>query len=143
VAYLLDLEHAWLPTRILSEASGCEPIAPAHLERLVVTEQVIKEALRLYPATPVMSRTPLAPEVAGYRLRPGRPDLHSDHRHALLWNDPGCFDLDRIFPEREAILKLTQYMPFGAGRWICLGASFAMTEAKVLLARFIRAARFD
>ena len=40
-------------------------------------------------------------------------------------------------------MKRTQYMPFGGGPRICLGAAFAMVEAKVLLASFVRAARFD
>jgi cytochrome P450 len=34
-------------------------------------------------------------------------------------------------------------MPFGAGPRICLGAAFSMIEAKVLLASFVRAARFE
>jgi cytochrome P450 len=35
-----------------------------------------------------------------------------------------------------------QYMPFGAGPRICIGASFSMTESVVMLASFVRAARF-
>jgi cytochrome P450 len=34
-------------------------------------------------------------------------------------------------------------MSFGAGQRICLGASFAMTEANDLFASLVRAARFD
>ncbi len=147
--YLMARAPAW-QQRIRDEVEqvcGAEPIGPGQLGRLVVTEQVIKEALRLYPAAPVMSRTPLAPvEIAGYRIQPGDPifiPIYAIHRHELLWDDPHRFDPDRFLPEREAKLKRTQYMPFGAGPRICLGASFAMAEAKVLLASFIRAAKFD
>lgn len=64
-------------------------------------------------------------------------------RHALLWDDPDRFDPDRFLPERGAALARTQYMPFGAGPRICFGASFALIEAKVLLASFVRAASFE
>jgi cytochrome P450 len=34
-------------------------------------------------------------------------------------------------------------MPFGAGPRICIGAAFAMIEATIMLATFVRAARFE
>ena len=36
-----------------------------------------------------------------------------------------------------------QFMPFGAGPRICIGAAFAMIEATIMLATFVRAARFE
>jgi cytochrome P450 len=50
-----------------------------------------------------MTRTPLAPEIAGYRLQPGDPifvPIYAIHRHSLLWTD-----LDRFLSECEAMLK--------------------------------------
>ena len=34
-------------------------------------------------------------------------------------------------------------MPFGAGPRICIGAAFAMIEATIMVATFVRAARFE
>ncbi len=147
--YLLARATIW-QQRIRDEViavAGQGPVEARHLDNLVVTERVIKESMRLYPPAPVMARTPIEPvELAGLKLNPGDQvfvPIYALHRHQQLWHDPDRFDPDRFLPEREATLKRTQYMPFGAGPRICLGAAFALVEAKVLLASFIRAARFD
>jgi cytochrome P450 len=64
------------------------------------------------------------------------------HRHRRLWSDPDRFDPTRFAPEREADFPRGQFMPFGAGPRICLGAAFAMVEATVVLAGLVRAAHF-
>jgi len=111
-----------------------------------VTERVLREAMRLYPPAPMLARTPRAREtIAGHDVAPGEQILmpvFAIHRHRRLWSDPDRFDPDRFLPERAETYRRTQYMPFGAGPRICIGASFALVEAKVLLASLIRAARF-
>lgn len=146
--YLLARAPDW-QSRVRDEVgdvAGDAPLSAEHVEKLVVTERVIKEALRLYPAAPIMARTPLeAVDIAGYELVPGNQvfiPIYAVHRHERLWDEPGRFDPDRFLPERENKLKRTQFMPFGGGPRICLGAAFAMIEAKTLLASFVRAARF-
>lgn len=146
--YLLARAPHWqqLIRDEVANVAGQDPIAPAHLDRLDITERFIKEVMRLYPPAPIVSRTPLEPMViAGHAIEPGHPvymPIYAIHRHHQLWQDPDRFDPDRFLPEREALMKRTQYMPFGAGPRICLGAAFAMLEAKTLLASFVRAARF-
>jgi cytochrome P450 len=118
-----------------------------HLARLAVTQQVLKESMRLFPPAPSMGRVVAEPiTVAGESFAPGDLVLFPIfciHRHKRLWKDPNRFDPTRFTPEREKNYHRTQYMPFGAGPRICIGNAFAMTEAATLLATFVRAAQFD
>ncbi len=146
--YLLAKAPHWQAAarREVGEVIGGADISAGHLDRLVVVERVIKEALRLYPPAAVLARTPRAPTtLGGIPFQPGDQlvvPIWSVHRHHLLWDDPGRFDPDRFLPEREARMQRLQFMPFGAGPRVCIGAGFAMAEAKVLLAEMLRSAEF-
>jgi cytochrome P450 len=125
---------------------GNAPVRADHIERLAVTGRVLKEALRLYPPAPVLSR------MAGRDLEIGRQSLpagaiiiipiYAVHRHRRLWGDPDRFDPDRFLPEAEEKHLRTQFMPFGFGQRTCIGMAFAMIEATVLLATLVRDAQF-
>lgn len=126
---------------------GDGPITAEHLPRLVLTQQVLKEAMRLYPPVPAMSRTAMRTSVLGGEEVPAGSmivvPIWCIHRHRRLWSDPNRFDPMRFTPEREAKFPRGQFMPFGAGPRFCLGAAFAMVEATVVLAGLIRGARFN
>ena len=125
---------------------GEEPISAEHVERFVTLERVLKEAMRLFPPVPVMTRVAAADATFG-EVRLSNPTLivipiFAVHRHNRLWDDAGRFDPDRFLPEREASIRRTQYMPFGFGPRICIGSAFAMTEALAVLATLLRRASF-
>ena len=61
------------------------------------------------------------------------------HRHKTLWNAPDLFDPSRFLPERRADIPRYGYLPFGAGPRVCIGQSFSMQEAILILARVMRA----
>jgi cytochrome P450 len=126
---------------------GDGPVTADHLPRLVLAQQVLKEAMRLYPPVPAMSRTALKSMTLGGEEVPAGSmivvPIWCIHRHRRLWSDPDRFDPARFTPEREAEFPRGQFMPFGAGPRICLGGAFAMMEATVVLASLIRGARFD
>src|SRR6476469_2045480 len=106
--YLLARVPEW-QDRIRDEVAsvaGQQPIAAADIERLTVTTQVLKEAMRLYPPAPVLSRLATAEVQFGpHRLPQGSLlllPIYAIHRHRKLWTDPDLFDPDRFSPQREA-----------------------------------------
>ncbi|WP_300064187.1 cytochrome P450 [uncultured Roseobacter sp.] len=114
------------------------------VDRLPFVRQVIDEALRLYPPAGVVSRTAQkADDLNGADIRPGDTvmiPIYALGRHALLWDAPDSFRPER-FADRKAIDRYA-YLPFGDGPRICIGASFALQEAVIILATLLSRFRF-
>lgn len=112
------------------------------LPRLPCVQQIVQEALRLYPPAAFLSRTAQVPDrLEDREIRRGDTvmlPIYALHRHRLLWDDPDRFDPDRFAPgvERDRFA----FLPFGAGPRICIGANFALQEAAIILATLL--ARF-
>ena len=127
------------------DASSCEAGGDAALTQLPLTRAVIEEAMRLYPPVPFLSRAAVVDDrVAGYRIPRGSLVMIAPyvlHRHRRLWNDPDCFDPDRFLPPRRDAIDRFAYLPFGAGPRVCIGASFSLQEAVIVLARVVHAVR--
>lgn len=131
----------------VAEVTGGGPVAAEHIARLAVTQRVLKELMRLYPPVPAMTRVNREPvELGGLKLP--QPALivlpvYVIHRHHSRWPDADRFDPDRFLPEREATYHRMQFMPFGVGPRVCIGAAFAMTEATAVLATLLQKARLS
>jgi cytochrome P450 len=147
--YLISQSPEW-EERMLAEIEsvvGSEPVTAAHYRRLGVVQQVVSESLRLYPTAPVIIRD-IVDDVSFYGTRIpagtiGIIPIYAIHRHRSFWDDPDRFDPGRFDPDRAEKPSRYQYMPFGAGPRICLGATFALIEATIMVATFVRAARFE
>jgi cytochrome P450 len=145
--YLLARSPDW-QERVRCEVNNVtagRPITADDLPKLAITQRVLKESMRLYPPVPAMTRVNCeATELAGISLP--QPTLivipvFAVHRHHKLWDDPDKFDPDRFLPERECKHQRMQFMPFGAGPRVCIGASFAMIEATAVLATLLQSVR--
>jgi cytochrome P450 len=146
--YLLARSPVWSAALEdeIERVTGGEAISAAHVEKLVLTQQVLKESMRLYPPVPMMSRQAIGDaRIDGHLVRAGTSVLlpiYAIHRHTKRWENPDEFDPARFAPEKEKTIARYQYMPFGAGPRICIGMSFAMIEAMAILGTFLRRARF-
>ena len=131
----------------IERVAGSGPVTAAHVEQLVTVAQVLNESLRLFPTAPVIIRDIDADtELAGVPIPAGTIGIipiYAIHRHRSYWDDPDRFDPSRFAPGRRDKAGRFQFLPFGAGPRICIGAAFAMIEATIMLATFVRAARFE
>ncbi len=113
---------------------------PADLPRLVYTDTVLRESMRLYPPVWVIGRRALAPfRLGGYDIPADTNMLISQlimHRDPRYFPEPERFDPDRWSANdpRGASIPRFAYLPFGGGPRVCIGAGFAMMEAVLLLA---------
>jgi cytochrome P450 len=131
----------------VDEVLGRGPVEPHHLDRLVYTRAVIDEAIRLYPPAPYMSRTAIQDDQIGDLLIPAGSMVaiapYVLHRHRKLWDQPDAFRPERFLPEERGRIDRFAYLPFGAGPRVCIGASFSLQEAVIVLATIVRSARLD
>jgi cytochrome P450 len=147
--FLLGFAPEWRERleRELDEVIGDRQISPEILPRLVVTKAVVEEALRLYPAAPSITRQPIDEDVVGGEKVDSRTRIIVSpwilHRHFSLWREPAHFDPSRFLPGARDRIDRFAYLPFGAGPRICIGASFAIQEAVILLAAICRNFRLD
>jgi len=93
----------------------------------------------LYPPAGILSRTAQAPDtLCGREVKAGDTvmiPIYALHRHHQLWKNPNAFAPER-FADRKAINRYA-YLPFGDGPRICIGASFALQEAILILAHLL------
>ncbi|MFE7774015.1 cytochrome P450 [Streptomyces sp. NPDC057445] len=113
------------------------------LDALPYLTQVLKEAMRLYPAGPVIGRqTVAAAEIGGHTIPAGKDVIVAPwvtHRHPRYWEEPERFDPERFTPELEKERPRYAWFPFGGGPRACIGQHFSMLESVLALSMILRA----
>ena len=128
--------HAELDTVLTGNAPSADQVT-----KLPYTRAVVAESMRLYPPAWTLGRRALEDyQWAGHHIPKGALILMSQwivHRDARFWPEP-----DRFMPERWQVEANDRprfaYFPFGGGNRLCVGESFAWTEAIIVLATIAR-----
>ena len=94
--------------------------------------------MRLFPPVYVIGREATTElELGGYRVKPGYTVLMSqwvNHRDQNYFPDPEEFRPERWQDGLAKRLPKFAYYPFGGGQRICVGSTFALIEATIILA---------
>jgi cytochrome P450 len=138
--YLLSLNSA-AADRLRHEArqvlAGRSPLYE-DLEQLHETRNVLNESLRLFPPAWTLGRRALREdEIGGYYVAPGTVIaicIYALHRHPAFWERPDEFDPDRFTEQNSAGRHRFAYIPFGAGPRQCIGNTFGLMEASLIIA---------
>lgn len=108
------------------------------LPRLRYAEQVVLEALRLYPAVWILAREALTDVDLGSLTVPKGSTVFVSpwvvHHDPRWFPDPLSFQPERWDGGLEKRLHTFAYFPFGGGPRICIGRQFAAMEAVLALA---------
>jgi len=143
--YLLAMhpEHEERMHAELEEVLGGREPRWDDVPRLGYTKMVLQESMRLYPPVHTLAFRQALEEDTLCGLRIPKRSLITImpwllHRHRSYWRDPDRFDPERFSPAASAGRDRLVYLPFGFGPRICIGASFAMTEAVLILASLAR-----
>ena len=102
-------------------------------------DAVIKEGMRLRPVFPMTTRLATEPfELPGLTIPAGTmviPYITLVHRRADLYPDPLAFRPERFLGTRAGTFT---WIPFGGGARRCIGANFALIEARIVLRTMLR-----
>jgi enediyne biosynthesis protein E7 len=144
-AWYLLARHPEADARMHAEIEAApELTAPGlgQMEELSYTQNVVNEALRLYPPGWLLSRRTLeADTLCGYEVPAGTDVLLSPyllHRHPEYWKEPDAFRPERFDAEHESERPRFAYIPFAAGPRHCIGESLALYEMLMHLYKVAR-----
>ncbi len=117
---------------------------PGEPDRLTYMDKVIKESMRVLPASSYSQRICAEPVTLGpLNLRQGTPIIFSQY---ITHHRPDLFEQPDVFrPERWDTINPTpyEYLPFGAGPRMCIGAPLAMVELRTALAIILKRFHFQ
>jgi len=119
---------------------GDQPVSASHLPRLVYTQRVMTEVLRMYSPWVFTRRSTCPVTFQGIDFPADTEFIFSPygvHHDARFHHEPFVFDPDRWLPDRAKDLPHGAYIPFSTGHYRCIGGSITLTHAIVTIATVI------
>lgn len=118
----------------LQTVLGGRTPTPEQLDQLPVLDRVLRESMRVLPASAYSQRMTAQPvELGPFKLSPGQMVIFSQfitHHMPSLYEQP-----ERFLPDRWKTITPSPYayLPFGAGPRMCIGAALGMMQLKISL----------
>jgi cytochrome P450 len=135
---------AWLAERLARHPealAGCERDVREGGTRYLIA--AVQETLRMRPPVPVTLRYVARDfELGGLHVPRGSmiaADIERMHHRHDLYPEPRAFRPERFLEHRPGTYT---WIPFGGGVHRCIGAGFALTEARLILATILRHVSF-
>jgi cytochrome P450 len=117
------------------------------LGRLPWTTACLQESQRYYSAVWIIAREAIEDDlIGGHHIRPGTTVIiptHHIHHDERWWPDPEAFDPTRFTGDAGKDRPRSAYLPFGGGRRVCIGHSFALMEMVLIAAIMSQQFVFD
>ncbi len=146
--YLLNnpdiLERAYEEVdRVLGRDISATPTIK-QVNQLTYINQILSEALRLWPTAPALGIAPYEDEIVGgkYKLKKGTFVTVLSlmlHRDKSVWGENAdTFDPENFSREALAERPVHAYKPFGNGQRACIGRQFAMQEANLVIGMILQ-----
>ena len=143
--YLLAL-FPEMQSRIRDEVHAVSPSGPVtfdDVQHMPLLKAHLKETLRLYPSAAFFARD-AAEDLTIKDITFKKGDalffpVYSLHRNERLWDLPECYRPGRF---QNSEIPRGQYIPFGDGPRVCIGAQYSETEIMVLMASVLRQNQF-
>lgn len=123
----------------LDEKLQGQPPRPEQLDELTVLDRVLKESMRILPASSFLHRMTAEPvELGPFQLPAGAVVIFSQlmtHHMRELYPEP-----DQFRPERWRTIAPSPYayLPFGGGARMCIGAALGTMQLKISLTRILQ-----
>lgn len=117
------------------------------IKRMELIWNVFRETLRLYPPVGFFAREATEDQMMRDKtVKTGSSVIIAPwliHRHREHWERPDEFDPDRYSTPSACESLKCAYLPFSLGPRVCMGATFALQEAGLILATLVKRYRFE
>lgn len=133
--------------RVLGNDLGVMPTFQ-QVNQLTYVQQILNEALRLYPTAPAIGLYPYKDEIVGgkYKLKKGTFITLLTlmlHRDPSVWGpEPEKFNPENFSREAERERPVDAFKPWGNGQRACIGRQFAMQEATLVIGMLLQRFQF-
>jgi cytochrome P450 len=120
-------------------------VRESDIGNLVYLQAIVKETLRLYPPGPLAAPREFSSNctLGGYKVKKGTrliTNLWKIHTYPSIWPNPLDFKPERFLNSHKYVDVRGHHfelLPFGGGRRICPGISFALQMVHLTLASFL------